>query len=144
MPLTSEQAFRDTFNFRDASIDITGYLDSASSEIRAWVGADVYAGLSTEGSAPEDVRRARRLALAETYLSMHYAYPILATQVESGTVVLADRSEGDIVRQFPKPKEMAEGARVFYDQAAALAAPYMVAPESAVGMGGVPFILVTE
>jgi hypothetical protein len=132
--LASEQSFRDKFNFRDTSIDIAEYLNTASLEIEAWVGTDVYGDAKklTDGNsatAPTDVRRAYRLKLAETYLAMYYAYPALSVQIESGVVVLSDRSEGETIRQFNKPQDIRSGANAFLEMAEEAAAPYLLPAE---------------
>jgi hypothetical protein len=133
--LVSDQSFRDKFNFRDTSIDIAEYLSTASLEVEAWVGADVYSDAErlTDGDSattPMDVRRAYRLKLAETYLAMYYAYPALSVQIESGVIVLSDRSEGETIRQFNKPQDIRSGANAFLQMAEEAAGPYLLSAES--------------
>lgn len=128
--LISAQLFRGTYNFRDETIQLDTYLNSASAEIKQWVGTGAYADAekqfdedsSTVCSNPE---RAYRLQLAEIYLAMYYAYPVLALQVETGVIVLSDRDEGQLVRQFLKPGDIEAGAAVYLEKAKELTTPYL-------------------
>ncbi len=122
MPLTNDESFRSRFNIRDEDTPTDSYVATASAVIEEWVGDEAYA--DAEGDSPDDFARALKLTEAENYLAMHYAFPVLSLQIESGVIVLADRSEGETVRQFNRPKEIKEGAQYFLDLAQELAAPY--------------------
>jgi hypothetical protein len=130
MSLVTAETFRNTFNLRDSSVPLETYLSAASSEVKNWVGVQAYVDaekLSDGNPAtnPDDVSRAHRLTLAETYLAMYYGYPAFSIQIESGVIVKADRSEGEVVRSFENARERREGRKGYYDMAVELVEPYL-------------------
>lgn len=131
-PLIDDDTFRDRFVIKN-DVPVNDYVSSASETVKEWVGAEVYVDAEKLGAdiGPTDPARAKRLRLAELYLAMYYYYPAASIQIESGVIVMTDRSEGEnggVIRSFEKPEQRREGRQGFYDAAREIAAPYILLP----------------
>jgi hypothetical protein len=131
-PLVNDDTFRDRFVIKN-DVPVSDYVSTASETVKEWVGTEVYTDAEKldVGAGPTDLPRAKRLRLAELYLAMYYYYPAASIQIESGVIVMTDRSEGEnggVIRSFEKPEQRREGREGFYDAAREIAAPYLLLP----------------
>lgn len=125
--LITEDQFRQTFSIpSDIGFQaIRPALFSASSQIKADVGDVAYADARNE--TPANQKRADDLKLAETYLAMSLAFPLINNRPSPDGNLVSGKAADGTQMQYLKPDEMAKGADYFAGRAALLVAPYLIA-----------------